>query len=114
MINAGHVSLIQFSMTDGNVGKFRPVLILKQLPGNYDDWLVCMITTKTQQYISDFDETIDENDFDFQLSGLKKNSIIRISRLAVVEGSVLIGRIGSVSDMRLNKMYDRITIWIKS
>jgi mRNA interferase MazF len=73
-----------------------------------------MITTKTQQYISDFDETIDEKDLDFEISGLKKSSIIRISRLAVVEGSVLIGRIGHVSDMRLNKIYDRITTWIKS
>ena len=114
MINAGHVSLIRFPLTDGNVGKFRPVLILKQLPGNYNDWLVCMVTTKTQQFIFNFDDTIDENDSDFELSGLKKSSIIRISRLAVVDGSILIGRIGSVSDIRLSKIYDRITTWIKS
>jgi mRNA interferase MazF len=114
MINEGHVSLIRFPLTDGNIEKFRPVLLLKKLPGNYDDWLVCMISSKTQQFIIDFDETIYENDSDFELSGLKKDSIIRISRLAVVEGSVLIGRIGSISNARLSKIYDRITTWIKS
>jgi mRNA interferase MazF len=59
MINAGHVSLIRFPLTDGNTGKYRPILVLKQLPGNYDDWLVCMISSKTKQFISDFDILID-------------------------------------------------------
>jgi len=67
-----------------------------------------MISSKTQQFISDFDFIIDEKDNDFELSGLKKSSVIRISRLAVVENSLLIGRIGSVSEIRLSKIYERI------
>lgn len=61
-------------------GKLRPALLLSKLPGEYDDWLICMISSQTHQYISGFDEIIEEGSEDFRESGLKVTSVIRVGR----------------------------------
>jgi mRNA interferase MazF len=47
------------------------------------------------------DEIVNANDADFKSSGLKAPSVLRLSRLAVVDGALLVGSIGSISDGRL-------------
>lgn len=74
-------------------GKLRPVLLLSQLPYGFDDWLICMVSSKTQRYVSDLDEHIDRSDDDFIQSSLKEASVIRAARLAVVSGDILLGAI---------------------
>ena len=80
MRKSGHVAVIRFPQTDTRIGKPRPVLLLAQLPGPYGDWLVCMISTRLQQGIPDFDEIVDESDRDFDQTGLKTKSVVRIAR----------------------------------
>ena len=81
---AGQVIVYRFPQTDLEEGKLRPALLLGKLPGNYDDWLMCMISSQTHQYVSGFDEIVQEDDIDFGESGLKVPSVIRVGRLAVV------------------------------
>jgi hypothetical protein len=71
MIAEGQVVLFRFSQTDQTEGKLRPALILRQLPGQYDDWLICMISSQLHQEIPDLDEIITPDDSDFKQSGLK-------------------------------------------
>lgn len=87
MKEAGQVVAFRFPQTDLEEGKLRPALLLGKLPGNYDDWLICMISSQTHQYIAGFDEIVQESDADFGESGLKVASVIRVRRLAVVRGN---------------------------
>ena len=84
MKEAGQVVVFRFPHTDLEEGKLRPALLLGKLPGNYDDWLICMISSQTRQYVAGFDEIVQENDNDFGESGLKVTSVVRVGRLAVV------------------------------
>jgi mRNA interferase MazF len=43
---------------------------------------------------------------------LKVTSVIRVGRLAVVSGEVLIGAIGQVSSERLNRVKKRLADWL--
>ena len=94
MKEAGQVVVFRFPQTDLEEGKLRPALLVGKLPGEYDDWFICMISSQTRQYVAGFDEIIQENDTDFGESGLKVTSVIRVGRLAVVSGEILIGAIG--------------------
>ena len=87
MKQAGQVVVFRFPQTDLEEGKLRPALLLGKLPGEYDDWLICMISSQTRQYLAGFDELVQEDDDDFGKSGLKVTSLIRVGRLAVVSGS---------------------------
>jgi mRNA interferase MazF len=91
MKKAGQIVVFPFPQTDFEEGKLRPALLLGKLPGNYDDWLICMISSQTHQHLIGFDEIVRESDGDFSDSGLKVESVIRVGRLAVVSGEILLG-----------------------
>lgn len=46
MKQAGQIVLFRFPQTDLEEGKLRPALLLGKLPGEYDDWLICMISSQ--------------------------------------------------------------------
>ena len=112
MKQAGQVVLFQFPRTDIEEGKLRPALLLGKLPGEYDDWLISMISSQLRHSIAGFDEVIQESDPDFAGSGLKMPSVIRVGRLAVVEGEVVVGAIGQIGAERLQGLKDRLAEWL--
>jgi len=112
MKRAGQIVLFRFPQTDLEAGKLRPALLLGRLPGEYDDWLVCMISSQTRHYIAGFDELVREEDADFAASGLKIASVIRVGRLAVVEGAILLGAAGQIAPERLGRIKSRLAAWL--
>ncbi len=73
-----------------------------------------MISSQTQHYIAKFDELVQESDGDFAQSGLKVASVIRLGRLAVVSGEILLGAIGEVSPERLQRVKQTLATWLLS
>ncbi len=90
--------MFRFPQTNQSRGKLRPALVLRKLPGLYDDWLICMVSSQLTQHIDALDEHIKEDDQDFKDSGLKTESLFRVSRIAVVEESIFLGVIGSKAE----------------
>ena len=114
MIQEGQVVLFRFPKTDLAEGKLRPALVIRKLPGPYDDWLVCMISSQVDRAIDGFDEVISTNDSDFASSGLKTDSVIRLSRLAAVERRALVGAVGHIGSERLSRIREALSDWVKS
>jgi len=112
MKQAGQIVLFRFPQTDLEEGKLRPALLLGKLPGDFDDWLICMISSQIRHYSPPFDELIQEIASDFVQSGLKSASVIRVGRLAVVQGRVLLGATGHISPERLQRIKNHLAEWI--
>jgi len=112
MKRAGQIVLFRFPQTDLEQGKLRPALLLARLPGEYDDWLICMISSQIRHGLAGFDDIIQESDSDFAESGLKTTSVVRIGRLAVVSGEILLGAIGQISSERLIRIRQRLAEWL--
>lgn len=113
MIHEGQIVLFRFPQTDQTTGKLRPALVLRKLPGPYDDWLVCMISSELSQSVPELDEIIREKDTDFSISGLKRPSVIRTTRVAVVERRFLVGAIGEIAADRLDRIRNALSRWIR-
>ena len=111
---SGQIVLFKFPQTDLAVGKSRPSLLIAPVPSSYGDWLVCMISTQTQQAIPNIDEIISPADTDFAESGLKTESLFRLTRLAVVSENIFLGTIGEISANRLEKIKKRLAHWIET
>jgi mRNA interferase MazF len=62
--------------------------------------------------VKDFDEMIEVSDLDFKDSGLKHRSLIRVSRLAVVNETFLPGSIGKISEERLQRISKQLRNWL--
>jgi mRNA interferase MazF len=51
--------------------------LLGKLPGEYDDWLICMISSQIRRSVPEFDEIIREGDPDFcrkRLESIQRHS----------------------------------------
>ncbi len=112
MKQGGQVVLFRFPHANLEEGKLRPALLLGKLPGEYDDWLICMISSQMRHYIPEFDEIVREDDADFAASGLKAASVIRIGRLVVVQGEILLGAIGQIAPERLRRIKRGLAEWL--
>ena len=88
------VVLTPIAQSDGKI-KNRPAVILRIMP-KYKDYLVCGISTQLKHYINNFDEIILTTDSDFASSGLLSQSLIRLSFLAVIPKSNILGSVGSI------------------
>jgi mRNA interferase MazF len=93
-IKEGDIALVELPQSAGAF-KLRPAVILKQLP-KFHDFLVCGISSQQHQYVENFDEMIDENHELFPLTGLHKNSMIRLSSLAVFSIDKILRSIGKI------------------
>ncbi|MBI5901169.1 MAG: type II toxin-antitoxin system PemK/MazF family toxin [Rhodocyclales bacterium] len=111
MKQPGQIVLTPFPYTDLSGAKLRPVLMLRQSP-RFDDWLVCMVSSRVEQAEAGFDDVLRRHDPDFANSGLKAPSVLRLSRLAVLDGSLLVGSIGAIADERLACVRQRLAQWI--
>ena len=111
MKQAGQIVLTPFPHTDLSGAKLRPVLMLRPA-SRYGDWLVCMVSSRLEQADTDFDEVITPADADFVASGLKTTSVLRLARLAVLDGALLAGSIGVIGSERLARVRLRLAKWI--
>ena len=71
-----------------------------------------MVSSQLHQAETGFDEILIPKDPDFAGSNLKAPSVLRLSRLAVLDGALLIGSIGSISDERLGRLRARLAEWL--
>jgi mRNA interferase MazF len=111
---AGEIALFRFPQTDLNLGSLRPSLLVAPIPSSYDDWLVCMISSQLHQAIPNFDEIILKTDADFAQTRLKSDSVIRLSRLAVVSETIFVGKLGEISPARLQRVKENLADWIRN
>jgi mRNA interferase MazF len=72
-----------------------------------------MISSQLHKKIPDLDDVITPRDSDFKQSGLKLPSVIRISRLAVVEGNIFLGKLGHLDTQRLSLIKQKLCQWIQ-
>jgi len=104
------VVLTPIPQADGTI-KNRPVILLRELPP-YRDFLVCGISTQLHQQVPGFDDIISPTDPDFAASGLRSQSLIRDSFLAVLPRNQIIGSIGAISSERHQRLLKTLSDYL--
>jgi mRNA interferase MazF len=105
-MKAGDIALAQLQQADGRM-KPRPVLVLHQMPP-FADYLVCALSSKLHHECAGFDEIISSADGDFESSGLKVSSLIRLGMLATIPSPAVLGQLGTISKERLIRLRNRL------
>ena len=104
------VILTPILQADGAI-KNRPALILREMP-RFRDFLVCGISTQLHQKVKYFDEIISEKDSDFSNSGLIADSLIRLGFLTVLPSAKIVGKIGTVSKERHQRLLKNLSDYL--
>lgn len=108
-MNPGDVTLIALAQYAGTTPKLRPALVLAELRGPYQNLLLCGISTQLHQIEPNWDDLIQSGDADFSSSGLRRDSIIRLSYLHAADPNELSGVIDSIDSGRLQRLLQRLS-----
>jgi mRNA interferase MazF len=82
MISEGDIFLFKFPLTNQSTGKHRPAVLLKKIPGQISDWLVCMVSSRLHHEVQGVDMAVRADEEIFAQTGFRKDSLIRVTRLA--------------------------------
>lgn len=94
--------------------KYRPAIVLREMPMLYRDLFICGVSTKLNQYVQGFDDIISPADPDFTQSGLHSESLIRLGFLGVVPRRLVRGILGSISNERHKRLLQRLIDYLTS
>ncbi len=108
-MNPGDVVLIPLPQFGGAAHKLRPALLLTNLPGPYQNLLLCGISTQLHSLQKNWDELVDAGDADYASSGLHQPSVIRLSYLYAADPSEIAGVIGAIEPLRLERLRQRLS-----
>jgi mRNA interferase MazF len=108
-MSPGDVVLIPLNQAGGGLPKLRPALFLADLPGPYQNLLLCGISTQLHLLQANWDELIEVGDADFAASGLHRDSAIRLSYLYAADPSEIAGVIGQIDATRLERLRQRLS-----
>jgi len=106
-MKVGDIALVPFPTVEATIGKLRPVLLVSAVPGGYDDFVVCMISSRVHQAIPNVDVLVKATDKGFADAGLKVASVIRVGRLATLSSTVFQARLGAVPEATLKRVLAR-------
>ena len=100
-LNFGDIVLLKFPFTDGKSYKRRPALIIN----DYDDGdiIICRITSQI------YETPNDVNINDWQKSGLRLPSVIRVHKLATLEKDLVEVKMGQIDNSTKEKIRIIIT-----
>lgn len=103
----GDIIVIDFPFSNLKISKRRPVLIIKVPPG--EDVLVVQITSDS--YEKELEIKLLESDF--ENGSLKRQSVIRIDKIALIEQSLIKYKIGSLKKEKFHQIMDKICSYIR-
>ena len=98
----GDVVVVPFPFSDLKSTARRPALVISQLKG--DDLILCQITTQSREDMSCV--TLEEKDF--KKGKLKINSFIRPSKIFTLDNSIVLYRIGKISEDKMREVIKKI------
>ena len=105
VFSRGDVLLTKFPFTDLSGSSLRPCLVVS--PGSIgQDLIVAGISSVVRGGVIATDILVDLSHAEFSNTGLRVASVMRLHKLAAIEQSVIIRRLGSIGP-RLQTLVDR-------
>lgn len=95
-MNKGEIILVTFPFTDLSGSKLRPALVIA---ADRDDVTVAFITTNLQQ-VNNTDMFVQKS----TTNGLKKDSIVKLNKIATLDYSLIMGSVGLLVENELKEV----------
>lgn len=106
----GTIVLTQFPFTDLTSTKRRPALIVSRELSSKRDVIVAFISSVIPDQITDTDLLITSDDSHFKMTGLKRNSVIKLNKLCTINTSAFSGELGEIHNEKLLAVNDKLKI----
>lgn len=95
MLDRGDIVLVPFPFTDLSAEKVRPAVVMSVK--NNIDVTVAFISSLVTEQLTESDFVLMDTHQDFSMTGLKKSSLFKMSKVLTLERSRVLRRLGRVS-----------------
>ena len=106
----GTIVLTKFPFTDLSSAKRRPGIIVSGKSSDKQDTIVAFISSVIPHELEDTDYLISTYHKDFPVTGLKKESVVKLNKLATINSSVISGEIGVASEDTMAQIDERLKL----
>jgi mRNA interferase MazF len=106
----GTIVLTHFPFTDLSSSKRRPAVVVSKYSEHKSDFIVSFISSIITDGLSETDLVFDINREDFQDSGLKKKSVIKLGKLATLNSGIFAGELGFINIKTLKEIDLRLKL----
>lgn len=93
----GDIVIVSFPYTDLVSFKARPAVVINTIADNYNDVIVCLITSVIQPTLGKYDFLIHPD----KINNLKAISLIKVSRIVTVEQEKIKAVIGKLNTTKI-------------
>ena len=107
-MSGGKVVLVPFPLDDLSAVKLRPALCLTDPTGPHQHTVLAFITSVAPKDLEDTDFFLDTGDPDFQQTGLRVSSTVRLHRLLTVSATLIVRELGTLSAIHMNPVNERL------
>ncbi len=114
MVRRGDIVLGQFPFTDLTGIKLRPVLILAATAESHHDFLAMFISSQLYQAEPGVDVVLDVMHPAFVRSGLRAASVFKVTKIASLSESLILGPIGHLDQRVFDDLVDRLVNWLRT
>ena len=104
----GTIVLVRFPFTDYTSDKLRPALIISI--NNERDVCVAFISSVIPIMQEETDYVIMKKDKEFLSTGLKKDSVFKMNKIATVDKDIIIGKLGKIPKELQSKLDKKLII----
>ena len=102
----GDIVLVNFPFTEISSKKLRPALIIAE-ESKFQDFILAFITTQFDQK-EKYDVLLSIKSKDFQKTGLKRDSLLKLNKLTTLNKRMIIGKIGSLPKEQINQVNNNL------
>ena len=102
-MNKGDVVLVPFPFTDLSQTKLRPAIVLWASLKS-DDVTLCFITSQNVFNLEEGEFLLEQSDPEFQGTGLKVASKVRVTRIATIERRLLMRKLGQLGIKQMQQL----------
>ena len=107
----GKIVLTPFPFTNLAGSKLRPAIVVSGVSKIGADVIVAFSSTVfNSDKLSPTEELLLANNSEFALTGLKKDSVFKMDKLATIEKSIIVGELGEVSEVLQEKLDAKLKI----
>ncbi len=104
----GTIVLVRFPFTDYSSEKLRPAVVISA--DNKKDVCVAFISSIVPLELEKADFLLTKKDEEFASTGLKKDSVFRMNKIATIDKGIILGKLGKVSDGLQERLDEKLRI----
>ena len=106
----GTIVLTKFPFTNLKSTKRRPAVVISKTESFKKNVIVAFISTVIPDDLPNTDLIFYKSDKNFNKSGLKKTSVIKLGKLATLNQSIFTGELGYVTEDTLREIDERLKL----